>query len=202
VGIGLHPERLEIARRTAKTIRLEGGNDLVYQPLTRARLGMLDLEWFKNEVRYSLLPNDACFDRTRQSGGRYRDSTDFDFMRRMGIWIENFSLPAVLNECLMQSYTGVIRLFPNTTNLGAATFAQLRAAGAFLVDAQWDGQAVISPILILSEKGSRCRLANPWPQSIVRISRVADGKEVDVRRSEGTLDFGTASGERYRVEKV
>jgi hypothetical protein len=202
VGISLHPEQLEIARRTAKTIRLEGGNDLVYQPLTRARLGMLDLEWFKNEVRYSLLPNDACFDRARQAGGRYRDSTDFDFMRRMGIWIENFSLPAVLNECLMQSYTGVIRLFPNTTNLGGATFTQLRAAGAFLVDAEWDGQAVISPVLILSEKGSRCRLANPWPQSTVRITRVADGKEVVALGSEGILDFGTAPGERYHVEKV
>jgi hypothetical protein len=46
------------------------------------------------------------------AAGRYRDSTDFNYMSRMGIWIENFSLPAVLNECLMQSYTGVIRLFP------------------------------------------------------------------------------------------
>jgi hypothetical protein len=28
-------------------VRLEGGNDLVWQPLVRARLGMLDLNWFK-----------------------------------------------------------------------------------------------------------------------------------------------------------
>ena len=38
------------------TVRLEGGNDLVYQPLIRARLGMLDLDWFKREVRYCLMP--------------------------------------------------------------------------------------------------------------------------------------------------
>jgi alpha-L-fucosidase 2 len=202
VGIGLRSEQLEIARRTAKTIRLEGGNDLVYQPLARARLGILNLEWFKNEVRYCLLPNNTCFDRTRQIGGRYRDSTNFDYMRRMGIWIENFALPAVLNECLMQSYTGVIRLFPNTTKLGVARFAQLRAAGAFLVDARWDGKAVVPPVWILSEKGARCRLADPWPQASVRITRVADGKEVAVRRSEGILDFGTASGERYCIQKV
>ena len=44
VGLGLRPELLEIARRTARTVRLEGGNDLVWQPLVRARLGMLDLE--------------------------------------------------------------------------------------------------------------------------------------------------------------
>ena len=35
-------KHLEIARRTARTVRLEGGNDLVFQPLIRARLGMLD----------------------------------------------------------------------------------------------------------------------------------------------------------------
>lgn len=201
VGIGLRPEELEIARRTTKNVRLEGGNDLVYQPLTRARLGILDLEWFKNEVRYSLLPNDTCFDRVRQIGGRYRDSTDFDYMRRMGIWIENFSLPAVLNECLMQSYTGVIRLFPNTTKLGPAKFEQLRAAGAFLVDAQWDGNAVVPPVWISSEKGAPCRLSNPWPKTAVRITRVADGREVAVGHSEGILDFATSSGERYRIER-
>ena len=56
-------------------------------------------------------------------------------MMRMGVWTENLSLPAVLNECLLQSYDGVIRLFPNTRQLGNASFRDLRAAGAFLVSA-------------------------------------------------------------------
>ena len=47
VGIGRGEDQLPIARRTVQMIRLEGGNDLVFQPLARARLGMLDLEWFK-----------------------------------------------------------------------------------------------------------------------------------------------------------
>jgi hypothetical protein len=38
VGIGRNEEYVEIAMRTAGTMRLEGGNDLVYQPLIRARL--------------------------------------------------------------------------------------------------------------------------------------------------------------------
>ena len=38
VGIDLGESYLEIARRTAETVRLEGGNDLVYQPLIRARV--------------------------------------------------------------------------------------------------------------------------------------------------------------------
>ncbi len=118
VGLGVGQDHLELARRTARTVRLEGGNDLVYQPLIRARLGMLDLDWFKKEVRYCRLPNGIANDRVRQTGGRYHDTGDFDFMMRMGVWTENLSLPGVLNECVLQSYTGVIRLFPNTNNLG------------------------------------------------------------------------------------
>jgi len=157
--VGLHSPAplLELARRTMRTVRLEGGNDLVWQPLARARLGMLDLDWFRREVRYCLLPNGVANDRVRQVGGRYRDETDFDFMMRMGIWTENLSLPAVLNECMLQSYNGVLRLFPNTQNLGPARFENLRATGAFLVSATWDGRRV-TDATVYSEKGGPLRL--------------------------------------------
>src|SRR5207302_9012319 len=90
-------------------------------------------DWFKQEVRYCQMPNGIVQDRVRQVGGRYKDSTDFDFMMRMGVWTENLSLPGVLNECLLQSYSGTLRLFPNTKNLGPARFRNLRAVGAFLI---------------------------------------------------------------------
>jgi len=63
-------------------------------------------------------------------------------------------LDAVLNECMLQSYAGVIRLFPNTTNLEPARFHRLRAQRAFLVGAAWDGKAVTSPVQLDSEKGA------------------------------------------------
>jgi len=31
-----------------------------------------------------------------QTGGRYDDQADFDYMAKMGIWFENFALPAVV----------------------------------------------------------------------------------------------------------
>ena len=198
VGIGYGEEHLQIARRTARVVRLEGGNDLVYQPLIRARLGMLDLKWFKGQVRYCLLPDGACSDRVRQVGGRYRDSTSFDFMMPMGIWTENLSLPAVLNECMMQSYTGTIRLFPNTRNLGPARFRDLRAAGAFLVSAAFDGKRV-SQVSLLSEKGKDVRLANPWKAASVRVTRQRDGHSVPVREEKGILIFATDAGETYNI---
>lgn len=199
VGIGLRPELREIAERTARTVRLEGGNDLVWQPLARARLGMLDLEWFKREVRYCLLPNGVANDRCRQIDGRYRDETDFDFMMRMGVWTENLSLPAVLNECMMQSYAGVIRLFPNTRGLGRARFRDLRAAGAFLVSAAWDGSAV-SGVRIRSEKGATARLANPWRGRKMKVTG-APGGEVKVAKEAGeVISFATRAGGVYVVE--
>ncbi len=191
---------LEIARRTARTVRLEGGNDLVYQPLIRARLGMLDLDWFKREVRYCLLPNGVANDRCRQIDGRYRDTTDFDFMMRMGVWTENLSIPAVVNECLLQSYAGVIRLFPNTRRLGPARFQNLRAVGAFLVSAAWDGKNV-ADVEILSEKGLPVRMARPWADGGVAVTRHTDGVAIPVEIEGGVLRFPTEAGRRYAVRR-
>lgn len=198
VGIGKGAEHYEIARRTAGTVRLEGGNDLVYQPLIRARLGILDLDWFKREVRYCLLPNGVANDRVRQVGGRYDESTDFDFMMRMGVWTENLSLPAVLNECMLQSWTGVIRLFPNTRGLGPARFQNLRAVGAFLVSASYDGRKVTS-VTIFSEKGSTVRLATPWSDSTLRVVRTNDGSTVKVDAKGEVAEFSTTAGETYEI---
>jgi alpha-L-fucosidase 2 len=199
VGIGQGEDQFAIARRTARTVRLEGGNDLVYQPLIRARLGLLDLKWFKSQVRYCLMPDGVASDRVRQIGGRYKDSTPFDFMMDMGVWTENLALPVVLNECLMQSYTGTIRLFPNTKNLGPARFKDLRAVGAFLVSAAFDGRK-ISQVSLVSEKGKTVRLANPWKAARLRVTRQRDGREIPVRHENSVLIFPTEPGERYRLE--
>jgi hypothetical protein len=190
IGLNSTPGQLELARRTARAVRLEGGNDLVWQPLARARLAMLDLHWFKREVRYCLTPLGVANDRVRQTGGRYQDETNFDFMMRMGVWTENLSLPAVLNECLLQSYDGLIRLFPNTTNLGPAAFRHLRAVGAFLVSARWDGRAV-SNLIIESEQGAPLRLVNPWPAPAVFVNGVRHPAR------EGLLELDTTAGRSY-----
>ncbi|HXE10474.1 MAG TPA: hypothetical protein VN633_00035, partial [Bryobacteraceae bacterium] len=198
VGLDLGAQHHAIAKRTTDTIRLEGGNDLVFLPLIRARLGTLDLDWFRRQVRYCLLPNGVAQDRVRQTGGRYSDTTDFDFMMRMGIWTENLSLPVVVNECLLQSYAGVIRLFPNTTNLGPAKFDRLRAVGAFLVSAAWDGKQ-ISGIEILSEKGAPCRLAPPWPGEIA-VTEIKSAKRVTTQKDGAYVRFPTEAGRHYAVK--
>jgi len=201
VGLDSDAGDLEIARRTAASVRLEGGNDVVYQPLIRARLGMLDLRWFKDEVRYCQLPNGIVNDRVRQTGGRYSEDTDFDFMMRMGVWTENLSLPAVLNECMLQSYSGTLHLFPNTKNLGPARFRNLRARGAFLVSAAWDGTRV-SPVEIVSEKGGVVRIANPWQTDRVTVTILPSGQVAPVPVSKRIIQIETKAGTRYRISRA
>lgn len=198
IGIGKGTESLEIATRTAQTIRLEGGNDLVSQPLIRARLGMLDLEWFKGQIEYCMLPDGVSNDRVRQSGGRYTLSTDFDFLMRMGLWCENFAVPVVLNECMLQSYTGTLRLFPNVTNLGPARFESLRAVGAFLVNATFDGQSV-THFEILSERGALLRFVSPWKKKRVRVVRIGDGEHIPATADGETWSITTHASERYSI---
>jgi hypothetical protein len=110
----------------------------------------------------------------------------------MGVWTENLSLPAVLNECMLQSYTGVIRLFPNTRGLGRAEFRELRAMGAFLVSAAWDGKQV-TQLSIRSEKGGKARLANPWRGAAVAVN----GARHEAKQ--GIVEFETKAGASYRV---
>lgn len=165
--IGLHSpkEVLDIALNTWRNQRNEGGNELVFLNLQGARLGVLDLEKFKRQINYCLLPNGTCADMVLQVGGRYSDETDYAFMARMGIWFENFSLPVVVNECLLQSYTGQLRFFPNWPRDKDAGFQDLRATGAFLVSAAMKDGAV-SWIRIRAEAGGPLRIINPWPGEV------------------------------------
>ena len=76
-------------------------------------------------------------------------------MKLYGIWVENFAIPVVINECLLQSYTGELRLFPNWSKAnGNARFQTLRAVGAFLVSAEYR-EGKVRWVRITSEAGQR-----------------------------------------------
>ena len=167
----------------------EGGNDLVFLNLQAARLGLLDLDRFKRQINYCLLENGTCADMVLQVHGRYDDTTPFDFMRPMGIWFENFGLPVVLNECLMQSYNGTIRLFPNWPLDRPAAFATLRAAGAFLVSASC-ANGEIEQVRVLSEAGGPLRILNPWKAGARLITGTGQTVVTD-----GLIEVPTTAGD-------
>jgi hypothetical protein len=192
---GLHSPKdvFEILVNSFRNQQNEGGNDLVFLNLQAARLGLLDLERFKRQVDYCTLQNGTCADMALQVHGRYDDTTPFDFMRPMGIWFENFSLPVVINECLMQSYNGTIRLFPNWPTDKRAAFSTLRAVGAFLVSASCvNGQ--VERVEILSEAGSALRILNPWKDG-ARVIGPSGEKTI----KDESIELPTSRGETIRL---
>lgn len=192
---GLHspPEVYEIAANTYRNQKNEGGNELVFLNLQAARLGLLDLERFKRQILYCLLPNGTCADMVLQAQGRYSDHTPFEFMADMGVWFENFGLPVVVNECLLQSYDGVLRLFPNWPDEVDAAFTRLRAVGGFLVSASLEGGRV-RWVEVHSEAGMPLRMIVPWQEGA--LCRRASGEVVT---GEGTLTLETQRGETLRL---
>jgi hypothetical protein len=191
-GLGSSPGWRCILEATYRNQRNEGGNDLVFQNLQGARVGLLDLERFKRQINYCELPNGTCADMALNALGRYSDATPFDFMRNMGIWFENFALPAVINECLLQSYDGVLRFFPNWPLDCAAEFRTLRAVGAFLVSAACE-KGSVQWIEVQSEAGAPLRLLSPWPATHCRRG---DGAEIVLR--EPLIQMTTTPGEMLR----
>ena len=195
---GLHSdeETRRILSNTVRNSQNEGGNELVFQNLQAARIGMLDLDVFKREIKYNLLPDGTCTDNTLQAGGRYSDNTNPYYMGRMGIWFENFALPVVINECMLQSYNGIIRLFPDWPENKEAWFKTLRAAGGFLVTCSYKGGSVRT-FSVLSEKGGILKFYNPWNSE---INIVSNGKKRSV--SGGIIELKTNPGELFDFQPL
>ncbi|WP_245843728.1 glycosyl hydrolase family 95 catalytic domain-containing protein [Niastella vici] len=85
--------------------------------------------------------------------------------------IETLSaVPMTINEMLLQSYEGVVRIFPNWNHSKNASFSKLRAYGAFLISSRLQNKR-IEFVTILSEKGRACVMENPWPGKAVQLIR-------------------------------
>ncbi|MEI6971712.1 MAG: glycoside hydrolase family 95-like protein [bacterium] len=111
--------------------------------------------------------------------------------------IENCAgIPAGINEMLLQSHEGFLRLFPCWPMGRPARFAGLRAYGAFLVSAAYDGETV-QRIDVVSERGGRCRVLKPWPG--LKIASTHDG--LPVAFTDGNIvEFETEAGITCRLE--
>jgi hypothetical protein len=85
--------------------------------------------------------------------------------------IENFNtVPATVSEMLVQSFQGVIRVFPDWPSGTDAKFANLAAYGGFLVASE-RSQGAIPYVTITSQNGGTLTVANPWPQGQLAVYR-------------------------------
>jgi alpha-L-fucosidase 2 len=104
----------------------------------------------------------------------------------------NFAFASGIQEMLMQSHTGTIRVFPAVPNdWKNVGFENLRATGGFLVSAKRENGAT-SEIIIRAENGGDCILENPFGEN-----DFTSGKPV--KRSGQNLVISLHEGEECRI---
>ncbi len=105
----------------------------------------------------------------------------------------NFAFASGLQEMLLQSHAGVVRVFPAVPDEWRdASFDRFRAEGAFLVSAR-KAKGEVEEVEVLSEKGGRLRLANPFrgPVSLDGRPFPGAGETLEVETRPGqVLVFG------------
>lgn len=78
----------------------------------------------------------------------------------------NFAFASAIQEMLLQSHTGVIRVFPAVPEYWQnASFRDMRAMGAFLVSAIYKNGEV-EKITVRSEKGGAMKIFNPFTRKV------------------------------------
>lgn len=106
--------------------------------------------------------------------------------------IENCStVPNTVNMMLCMSWGGVIRPFRVWPRHRDASFSDIRCWGAFLVSGRL-AAGEVQFVRILSEKGRRCVVENPWERSQVVVNR--RGGKTDTLSGQ-RLEFDTGPGE-------
>jgi len=108
------------------------------------------------------------------------------------------AVPVTINEMLMQSYEGVLRIFPDWNLQKAASFHNLRAYGAFLVSSRVKN-GKIGFVKIYSQKGRACVIENPWPGKEVEIIR--NGKKAENRKGSRII-FNTKENELIELRSL
>lgn len=106
------------------------------------------------------------------------------------------AVPLTINEMLLQSYEGVVRVFPDWNHDKDASFNKLRAYGAFVVSSSLKNGSV-AYVDLVSEKGRSCTMENPWPRKKVQFTR--NGRKAEVLTGK-TLVFNTKTNEKINLK--
>jgi len=102
-----------------------------------------------------------CLKNTFHANGDQTKSGKSRFTYRPFTLEGNFAFASGIQEMLLQSHTGTIRIFPALPEEWKdVSFEGLRAMGAFLVSAQMEG-GEITRVRIYSEKGGMLNIARP-----------------------------------------
>ena len=119
----------------------------------------------------------------------------------------NSTVMMIITEMLMQSYNGLIRLFPGIAGKRNIRFGDLLAEGSFLISSEMaDGK--VRFVSITAQRSDTVQVKNPWRGKTVNVARKNGKKEkikgvtlsISLRKGESvTL---TPVGSRVSVKKI
>lgn len=178
VGLASDKKTLKIARNTyfINDRRLDDNGSVSYLPCG-ARIGVSPdylIDGIRKNIDAFALPN--------------------MLFRHHGGGIEHLStIPATINEMLMQSHEKIIRIFPCWDRTQPVSFENLRADGAFLVSAELKNAEVVS-LKIRSLAGRKCVVECSGIKTII----IADNKKkVKFKKTGNIVEFNTKPDTEY-----
>lgn len=193
IGYFSTPEELQIARNTIEVFgspvwRQANNFPRVFEMAVRARYDIDEIVTnLVNVINLDMQPN-----------LRIKDAYH---------GIEKSGATEAINNMMMLTHKKITKLFPNWYEDKDAKFVNLRAKGAFLVSAEYDGTAQEAKnVSITSEAGKTMTLVSPWAEGAVvkdsagEIVKTVEGT-VENWPDEKTITFDTKVGETYTVEK-
>lgn len=116
--------------------------------------------------------------------------------------VEKVGFLQALHDLLVQEDGGIVKLFPALPPGQPASFTRIRTKGAFLLSAIRNADGTVGAVEVISERGGRLTLVNPW-QSPVLVKTRSAATEAAVtygltrHTGEQTIIMETAAGAAY-----
>lgn len=190
MGLGSDPSTLQSLRDTIYELGSDTDGGIWYQSNSFA--------WVYPAAARAGLPD--IFSRlTATLGGRAGKTT---LMRQNGTvaqqggGAETVGSIETVNQMLLSSYDGVLRLFPAWTFGQTASFSNMGAVGGFSVSSSMTSSGE-QGTTVLSKKAQSLTIAQPWAGATISIVDTAGGAAVS--GSSATVTAPTITGHTYNV---
>jgi hypothetical protein len=161
--------------------------DWSFDPIQAARLGL------GSEVAATLIETTEKFQGFVNGMAKWSAAGDEFYVEQAGV------VAAALQEALVQDDDGVIRIAPAIPP-GWDFEGSVSVRGKTRVDVQTRNGAVTA-VVVEAGTAQSLKILNPWPDKPVAVISAKSGKTVLFGATSPVIEFPTAAGVSYRIEK-
>jgi alpha-L-fucosidase 2 len=141
-----------------------------------------------------IFAQDFCLPNSFHANGDQSGTGKSTFTYRPFTLEGNFAFAAGIQEMLIQSHTGTVRLFPAIPEEWKdVSFNNLRTEGAFLISSVME-KGEVNKVKIISEKGGILKLQNPFKNTDLKCS-----SQFELR--DNVMIFNTNPGQKISITK-